>query len=217
MLPMDSLVESLRSYVDAVISFNRDAVRDRHDILQQAVEYAVDRQANEAVEFCFICTHNSRRSHFAHIWAHTAARHYELPFIRCSSGGTETTACDPRTVAALRRAGLEISSTETGVNPHYQVFTHTDGPPIEVFSKIIPPDPAANFAAMMCCGDVDARCPHVPGADVRIPLHYQDPKQFDGTPEESLRYDERCLQIARDMFQLMAMIAASTGSERKTA
>src|ERR1051325_112332 len=54
----------------------------------------------------FICTHNSRRSHMSQIWAQTAAYYYGLDRIESFSGGTAATACNCRTVAAMRRVGF---------------------------------------------------------------------------------------------------------------
>lgn len=57
--------------------------------------------------------------------------------------------------------------------------------------------------AMMCCADASEKCPIVEGASARIPLHYVDPKAFDGTEREAAAYDERCLQIAQEMFYVI--------------
>jgi hypothetical protein len=71
-----------------------------------------------------------------------------------------------------------------------------------VFSKTYsdPANPAEKFCAIMVCTDADEACPFVPGADLRISMPYDDPKAFDGTPMEEAKYDERCRQIAREMF-----------------
>ena len=84
---------------------------------------------------------------------------------------------------------------------------YEDATPIALFSKLYRQsgNPMSQYAAMMCCSEVDADCPIIQGSDVRIPLHYQDPKTADGTSHENATYDERCLQIGRDMFELMWM------------
>ncbi|MEO1256383.1 MAG: protein-tyrosine-phosphatase, partial [Bacteroidota bacterium] len=55
-------------------------------------------------------------------------------------------------------------------------------------------------AAIMTCSEADAECPIVFGADSRIKLFYEDPKVSDGTSEEASTYDERCKQIAAEMY-----------------
>ena len=34
----------------------------------------------------------------------------------------------------------------------------------------------------MTCSDADENCPHIPKAEKRIPLRYEDPKSYDDTP-----------------------------------
>ena len=58
----------------------------------------------------------------------------------------------------------------------------------------------------MCCDDADAKCPIVPGATRRIPLHYQDPKVADDTPQQDVTYDRRSLQIAAEMYYLLQQV-----------
>lgn len=52
----------------------------------------------------------------------------------------------------------------------------------------------------------DENCPFIPGAYRRIPLTYIDPKVSDNTPEESSTYNERCKQIATEMFFMMSCV-----------
>jgi arsenate reductase (thioredoxin) len=63
--------------------------------------------------------------------------------------------------------------------------------------------PKSEFGAVMVCSEADKSCPVVDGADIRVAMPYDDPKYFDGTPSQDLKYDERCKQIARDMFFVM--------------
>ena len=58
----------------------------------------------------------------------------------------------------------------------------------------------------MTCSDADENCPFIPGAEKRIPLRYDDPKEFDDTPLEAQKYDERSRQIAAEMFYLFSKI-----------
>ena len=55
----------------------------------------------------------------------------------------------------------------------------------------------------MVCSEADKSCPSVDGAELRIPLAYDDPKYYDNTPSQEQKYDERCQQIAREMFFMM--------------
>ncbi|MFN0047703.1 MAG: hypothetical protein ACKVOU_01120 [Cytophagales bacterium] len=52
----------------------------------------------------------------------------------------------------------------------------------------------------MVCSEADKSCPMVEGATGRFSLPYDDPKYYDNTPSEQQKYDERCKQIATEMF-----------------
>ena len=161
---------------------------------------------NEPVSLTFICTHNSRRSHFGQVWAQVAAHEFGVAEVLCFSGGTEATACNPRTVAALERAGLVVERKSQDENPVYELFFAKTTPPVRAFSKIYDqtPNPTKNFAAIMTCGHAEQNCPYIPGAERRFALLYADPKEADGTPLESRVYDERCRQIATEMKYLLS-------------
>lgn len=156
---------------------------------------------SKPVDITFICTHNSRRSHLGQVWAQVAAYEFNVPQVNCYSGGTEATACNSRTVAALGRAGfVAIKDTETD-NPIYQIHFTDVEPPVLAFSKVYNDhsNPDANFAAIMTCSQAEQNCPYIPGAEQRIAIMYSDPKEADDTEQEIQTYDERCRQIATEM------------------
>ncbi|MCB0818945.1 MAG: protein-tyrosine-phosphatase, partial [Flavobacteriales bacterium] len=70
-----------------------------------------------------------------------------------------------------------------------------------------PANPQKGFCAVMTCSEADANCPIVRGALDRVSLPYVDPKEADDTPEEAARYDERCLQIATELWYVMQQAA----------
>jgi arsenate reductase len=177
---------------------------DRIDILQQLGDYVISAiKENGKVQLVFICTHNSRRSQFGQLWALTAAQFYGIQNIGAFSGGTESTAFNPRAVAAIKRAGFQIEKQEVNLgNPRYLISNgeNLEGNPM--FSKKYNDEvnPDTTFCAIMVCSDADEACPHIPGAEDRISMPYDDPKAFDNTDQEENIYDERCRQIAIEMF-----------------
>lgn len=158
--------------------------------------------AGETAKLVFICTHNSRRSHLAQIWAQTAAHVSGVSGVETYSGGTEATAFNPRAVAALERAGFRIEAQAEDDNPRYLVRFSDGTEPMECFSKVYdqPPNPSEDFCAVMTCSAADEGCPVVFGAFERIAIRYDDPKEYDGSVFEQKKYDERCRQIAREML-----------------
>jgi arsenate reductase len=175
---------------------------DRKQALGRVAEFVEKRrEAGEPARLLFICTHNSRRSHMAELWARASAARFGVEGVETFSGGTEATAFNPRAVSALERAGFQIEATTTGDNPRYAVRYAKDAEPAIAHSKVYDADsnPTSGFAAIMTCSQADESCPLVRGAASRIAIPYEDPKAFDGTPGEARAYDERSAQIAREM------------------
>ncbi|MGR3809710.1 protein-tyrosine-phosphatase [Jiulongibacter sp. NS-SX5] len=180
---------------------------ERLKVLQVLIDYIQGKvNAHEEINLNFICTHNSRRSQFSQIWAKTAAISYGVN-ANCFSGGVEVTAFNVRAVDSMKRAGFEISS-EGIENPIYSLSPGTDMESITAFSKLFDDkaNTTENFAAVMTCSHADENCPFIPGTEKRIPVRYEDPKEFDDTPQEAEKYDERSLQIASEMFYVFAKI-----------
>ncbi len=202
------MYKQLDSYIQNLVEEGFDPPAGRKKKLKQLAEYVIQQQKEgETARLTFICTHNSRRSHLCQIWAATAAYYFGLSQVETYSGGTEATAFNPNAVRAVERAGFRVESPG-GENPQYRIYFAEDEPPLVCFSKTFddPYNPKEEFAAIMTCTDADQRCPTVPGASVRISIPYVDPKEADGTPQESRVYDERCLQIATEMFYLMSQV-----------
>jgi arsenate reductase len=184
---------------------------DRKQILKQLVSYIEKKKkAGEPVTLNFICTHNSRRSHIAQLWAQTAAYYYGIDNVSCFSGGTEATAFNPRAVKAMQAAGFTITKTKEGENPFYEVRYADDAAPVIAFSKTYddPFNHNKDFAAIMTCSHADENCPLVTGATARIALTYDDPKEFDGTPLEATKYSERVHEIGREILFAFSQVNA---------
>lgn len=164
-----------------------------------------------SADLIFICTHNSRRSHLAQVWAQTAADMLALEGIRTFSGGTEATACNPRTVEAMKRAGFEVTTQDTlqgATNPTYLVHGGSTLEGMPCFSKTYSHEvnPQSGFAAVMTCSSADRGCPIVYGADARFAVPYVDPKVSDDTDQEAATYDARLRQIGTEMLYLMGKV-----------
>ena len=204
-----TLLPQLRPYVDEVAG-ELDMVPAERTIVLGAIAADISSrlEAGKTAQLTFICTHNSRRSHMSQIWAQTAACHYGLDKVSAFSGGTEVTACNCRTVMAMRRAGFDITDATTGDNPLYLVRYAQDRPSIPAYSKLYNADanPKRDFIALMTCSSADKSCPVVKGAITRHAIHYMDPRLCDDTPTETAAYNERCREIAREMFYIMSEV-----------
>lgn len=183
--------------------------QSRKELLEPVASHvSACQRAGEDARLTFICTHNSRRSQMGQLWAGAAAAHFGIDGVQTFSGGTEVTAFNPRAVAAVERAGFKVDNPG-GDNPHYRVTFSETRPVVECFSKTVddPFNPSEGFVAIMTCSEADEACPVVLGANMRVPVRYEDPKVADGTPSETARYDERCMQIATEMLYLFSRVS----------
>jgi hypothetical protein len=204
-----NLLPALKPYVKEVASEVGTISAERKEVLNEiARDVAARLEAGKPADMTFICTHNSRRSHMSQIWAATAAYYYGVQNVHTFSGGTQATACNCRTVAAMRRVGFDIEDATTGDNPIYIVRYASDRPVIRTYSKLYNSDgnPTREFIALMTCSVADKSCPVVQGASSRYAIHYVDPRLCDDTPTETTAYNERCREIAREMFYIMSEV-----------
>lgn len=193
----------LNSYIDNLATQFDKIPNERKELLLELTNYIkAERENNNSIKLTFICTHNSRRSHLSQIWAQKAAEYYQVDNVECYSGGTEETAFNYRAVKALQKNGFIIEKQDESENPVYLVKYANEKEPLKAFSKkfIDKFNPQENFCAIMTCNHADENCPIVLGAKDRIPISYDDPKDFDGTELEEQKYDERSEEIAREML-----------------
>lgn len=199
----------IQSYIDRLTSDFSSIHEERKHILAKIAEYIILKHEKELpVNLVFICTHNSRRSHYGQIWGNVAALHYGINGVRTYSGGTEATAFHPNAIQALQRAGFQIQKKSEEGNPLYHVFHDEASAPDSCFSKTYdhPVNPREHFAAIMTCSDAEENCPFIPGVELRIATTYEDPKLYDNTALQEEKYDERCRQIAHEMLYVFSLI-----------
>jgi arsenate reductase len=186
----------------------------RNEMLQPLIEYIRERASKGlAVRLNFICTHNSRRSHLAQVWAQAMAHYFSFDRVTCYSGGTESTALYPMVVETLRRSGFQVETISERQNPVYAIKHSANEPPIIGFSKRWDDDfnPQSQFAAILTCSQADENCPFIQGAESRIALNYEDPKRFDDSPVKAQSYAERSMQIAAEMFYVYKIVGEELG------
>ncbi|TPV33405.1 protein-tyrosine-phosphatase [Paucihalobacter ruber] len=187
-----------------------DIPANRKSTLQLLIDYIQHKVINnQAVNLNFICTHNSRRSHLSQIWAQVMAANFEIPKVSCYSGGTEATAMFPMVGETLKAQGFNVMALSEGKNPVYAIKFSDHAHPVIAFSKVYDHafNPVSNFAAVLTCSQADAGCPFIAGAEARIPVTYEDPKAFDGTPQQAAKYAERSTQIATELCYVFSNIS----------
>ncbi|NBR15215.1 MAG: protein-tyrosine-phosphatase [Crocinitomicaceae bacterium] len=181
---------------------------ERKELLVKIARFiSSKRKEKNPVQLLFVCTHNSRRSHFGQVWAAVAAEYYQKKPVFTYSGGTEETTFNQNAIAALDTLGFNISKKTATTNPIYEVDFGAENPVI-CFSKVFDDkaNPTTDFAAIMTCSDAEENCPFIPGAKLRIATTYDDPKAFDGTPIVAEKYLERSNQIALEMLFVFSLV-----------
>jgi arsenate reductase len=208
---MTSTKTNLFPEIENVINtLNFESVsEERKIVLQPLVDFIQGKATNQQeIRLNLICTHNSRRSHLSQVWAQTAAAYYGIKNVFCYSGGTEATAMFPMAAKTLTKQGFQIKTIAEGNNPVYAIKYSENAHPIIGFSKTFDDDfnPQSEFAAILTCSSADQGCPFIAGAEVRIPITFEDPKAFDNTPQQAEKYEERSVQIATEMFYIFSQI-----------
>ncbi|SFV08369.1 arsenate reductase (thioredoxin) [Alicyclobacillus macrosporangiidus] len=127
----------------------------------------------------FLCTGNSCRSHMAEGWA----RYLGGDRIEVHSAGVEAHGLNPRAVAAMKEAGVDISH-------------HT--------SKLIDPEllKRADYVITLC-GDANDRCPMTPPHVKRLHWGFEDPTKATGTEEEIQAKFREVWDAIRDRIQAL--------------
>lgn len=192
---------SLILQFDTIPSHRKTLLRELSDYIAAQIVLKKD------INLLFVCTHNSRRSHFGQIWAAVAADFFDVQTVHPFSGGTESTCFNENAIEALRSLGFDINATTDTNNPVYHVI-FGENQIITCFSKRYDDNvnPHANFAAIMTCSDAEQNCPVIFGADKRIGICYDDPKAFDNTPMQETAYHARCEQIALEMLFVFSQL-----------
>jgi hypothetical protein len=238
----DSAVPESRTHLLPRIRQHADSLTTSFDMIDEphrvaghdlAEWIATHYRPGQKLQVTMICTGNSRRSILGSTMGNVAAAYCGMPEICFHSGGTAPTACNSRTVTALREIGVQIEPTGKEAargepkteNPVYRIRWGTssgDGAAFEAveFSKKYddPANPQQGFAALMVCGEADEACPVVKGASRRISMPYLDPKIYDGSAFEAAKYGERRDDMGRLMLSAMMQARqrlASTGQPGK--
>ena len=188
-----------------------DAISDeRKQLLNELSIYIKEKlSTTKQVNLVFICTHNSRRSHMAQLWAKAAAHLYGIKNLHTFSGGTQKTAFNVSAVNALKKSGFKFTIEKEGKNQRYKVKYDKRAKPIICFSKVYnhKKNPTDGFVAVMTCSDADEACPVVVGADYRTTIKYEDPKKYDGTANQEQAYLNRSHQIGREMLYVFKEVS----------
>src|SRR5690625_5564912 len=135
---MKSIKSTLFKEIEQVVKrFNPETIPlECKGDLQSLIYYIQSKvSSNQETRIKFICTNNSRRSHFAQVWAQTLAYYFKVKNVFCYSGGTEVTALFPMVAQTLVHSGFKIKIISQNRNPVYSIKYADNEHPIIGFSK----------------------------------------------------------------------------------
>jgi arsenate reductase len=107
----------------------------------------------------FLCTGNSCRSQMAEGWA----RHLGNSTIEVQSAGIEAHGKNPRAIAVMREAGIDISGQES--------------------TRLTPQMLGAADLVISVCGHADENCPVLPAGTRKVHWPLEDPAKATGSEE----------------------------------
>jgi arsenate reductase len=201
--------QEIKSFCDRLL-LSFDEISEERKVILNRLSKAIQQSINQhgKVKLIYVCTHNSRRSHFGQIWSKVAAAYFDIAYVETFSGGTEATAFNPNAIEALRNQGFEITTNEMNSNNPVYLVDFGAKEKIVCFSKVYDHEgnPKRDFIAVMTCSDAEENCPFIPGVSYRIATTYEDPKKFDDMPLQEVKYLERSRQIALECMYVLSKI-----------
>jgi len=198
----------IKEQCDELVKQFSSISEERKKLLELISQYIqTKKDQHETIRLMYVCTHNSRRSHFGQVWSKVAASYFGIEQVENYFGGTKAKTFNPNGIKALEKTGFKIKKIEESLNPFYQVYFEKEDY-CTCFSKVYGDshNPSSNFAAIMTCSDAEENCPFIPGVDLRIATTYDDPKAFDGTELQEAKYLERSKQIALECLYIFSLI-----------
>lgn len=119
-------------------------------------------QSRRPVRILFVCTGNSCRSQMAEGWA----RYLSAGAVEVASAGIEAHGKNPRAIAVMAEAGVDISGQESTVLTD-EMLENAD-------------------LVVTVCGHADAHCPVLPRGTRKVHWPLEDPARASGTEDEIL-------------------------------
>ena len=118
---------------------------------------------NKPFNILFLCTGNSCRSQIAEGWA----KWYGQPLFEIQSAGIESHGKNPRAIAVMKEAGVDISA---------QKSTTVSEPMLQAADLVI-----------TVCGHADEHCPVLPAGTNKEHWPLDDPAKASGSEEEIMQ------------------------------
>ncbi len=207
------LYPGLTNYAKNLYPLYKKIPEERRRVLENIADYIYGAiQIDKKATLILVGTNNSTRSIMAEAWSYAASQYYNIKNVEIYSGGTQVTQVSPFSMKALEQAGFIIYKISDNGNPKYEIKYSYNLKPIVVYSKKYDAKdmPHFNYGAIFVCPNADLNVPYLKGMNFRASVHYFDPEAYDNTPEQMDKYNERCHEIATEIFYIFYCIKNKT-------
>lgn len=119
------------------------------------------------INLMFLCTGNSCRSQMAEGWARALAPQFGDDWLAVESAGIEAHGKNPRAIAVMQEAGVDISSQQS--------------------TRLSEDMLARADLVVTVCGHADEHCPVLPAGTRKIHWPLDDPARAQGTEQEIMQ------------------------------
>ena len=141
----------------------------------------------------FLCTGNSCRSQMAEGWARQLGEQNGEDWLAVQSAGIEAHGKNPRAIAVMQEAGVDISGQES---------TRVTDDMLEQTDLVV-----------TVCGHADEHCPVLPAGTRKIHWPLEDPAKAQGSEEEVMEFFRNSRDdIRRRVETLLSELKTATDS-----
>jgi hypothetical protein len=193
----------LEQYVRDFRKQFRNIPEQRRHRLNEIVKYLEKcRTSGTTGRLFFIDTDQSALSHWAQVWAKTAAHYFRQEWVEIYSGALHPGDIAAETIFALERAGYIVYRSGVEGTAVYKIKYSYNLEPIMAFSKPLDfrKNPRKDFMAIILETNADLNLPRVPGTINRLALLFDEPAGYAASEEVEMVFDKTCRQVALEMF-----------------
>ncbi len=208
-IPKNTLYPILNEYVRELYKEFKNIPEERRFRLNEIVRYVEEqRDLRKLPQLMFINTDDATMSHMARIWAKTAAYYFRYERLETFSGGIKPQKITLNTILALEKAGFIIYKSDMDGLEFYKVKFSYNIPSLLVFPKKTDHklNPTQDYLAVFTEENAELNLPKLRGTLNRLLLVYDDPQGFEGVENIREIYDNRCRQVAIEMFYVFAQL-----------
>ncbi len=203
----NDLYPILNEYVRDFPDFFRKIPEERRYRLKEIVYFLEEQRLSGApLQILFISTDDNAIGQMARVWSEAAAFYFGFKGYKAYSGGIEPGEISEKTITTLEKAGFIAYRKDVEGMRVYRLKYSYNIKPVNLFTKKIrhPSNPRHEFMAVFVDENAEINVQNVAGTYKRLFLPYEDPGGHDGTGNEDEIFQNKCRQVAVEMFYVFS-------------